>query len=210
MTESTAPQAPVGTPAIFIANHPGLDFLNSIASPTGGPLEWLGDGNALVAWLQQSQLVPNPILKGMVETTSTAELDAVAKKARALRQWFRGFVDKHRGRALSQNALKEVEPINRILRSDSRYGEIAYNPPGSFMLVDRRRWNSAESLLIPIAEALARLVAEEDFAHVKGCEGHACTLLFVDKTRRHARRWCSMAACGNRAKVAAYRKRENA
>jgi len=57
---------------------------------------------------------------------------------------------------------------------------------------------------------MSRLVTEVDFTHVKACEGHACTLLFVDKTRRRARRWCSMAVCGNRAKVAAFRNRKDA
>jgi predicted RNA-binding Zn ribbon-like protein len=60
---------------------------------------------------------------------------------------------------------------------------------------------------MPIVEALAKLVYEEDFAQVKACQGPACTLLFADHTRGHARRWCSMAICGNRAKVAAHRKR---
>ena len=44
-------------------------------------------------------------------------------------------------------------------------------------------------------------------ANVKACEGAACTLLFVDHTRSRARRWCSMAICGNRAKQAAHRRR---
>jgi len=33
-----------------------------------------------------------------------------------------------------------------------------------------RRWRSPESLLLPIGEALAQLVCEEDFADVKACE----------------------------------------
>jgi predicted RNA-binding Zn ribbon-like protein len=36
------------------------------------------------------------------------------------------------------------------------------------------------------------------------------TLLFADHTRGHARRWCSMALCGNRAKQAAHRQRQKA
>ncbi len=110
--------------------------------------------------------------------------------------------------------MKELEPINRILIRDARHTEIVpakMTPenPSPFTLLEKRNWTSSEALLIPIAEAMARLVAEEDFTHVKGCEGHACTLLFVDRTRRRARRWCSMAVCGNRAKVAAFRKREH-
>ena len=70
-----------------------------------------------------------------------------------------------------------------------------------------RRWRTPDSLLLPVGEALARLVCQEDFTHVKACEGPACTLLLVDHTRGHARRWCSMALCGNRAKQAAHRER---
>jgi predicted RNA-binding Zn ribbon-like protein len=70
-----------------------------------------------------------------------------------------------------------------------------------------RRWRSPESLLLPIGEALAKFVCEEDFSNVKACEGHHCTLIFADHTRGHRRRWCSTAVCGNRAKVAAHRQR---
>lgn len=55
---------------------------------------------------------------------------------------------------------------------------------------------------------MARLMVEEDFTQVKACEGPACTLMFADHTRGHARRWCSMSVCGNRAKVAAHRRRK--
>jgi predicted RNA-binding Zn ribbon-like protein len=54
---------------------------------------------------------------------------------------------------------------------------------------------------------MAELVCEADFAHIKTCEGAGCTLVFLDTTRDHRRRWCSMAVCGNRAKQAAHRRR---
>jgi CGNR zinc finger len=62
-----------------------------------------------------------------------------------------------------------------------------------------RRWRSPEGLLLPVGEALAKFVCEEDFSNVKAGEGPACTLMFADHTRGRARRWCSMAICGNRA-----------
>ena len=70
-----------------------------------------------------------------------------------------------------------------------------------------RPWRSPESLLLPIGEALARCVCDDDFADIKACEGPSCTLMFADRTRRRGRRWCSMAMCGNRAKQAAHRER---
>jgi len=75
---------------------------------------------------------------------------------------------------------------------------------GIYELARRR---SPESLLLPIGEVLAELVCEQDFSYVKACEGAACTLMFADRTRGRGRRWCSMSICGNRAKVAAHRKR---
>ncbi len=62
-----------------------------------------------------------------------------------------------------------------------------------------RRWESPDELLLPIAEAAADLVCSADFRLIRACEGHACTLLFLDRTKAHGRRWCSMAVCGNRA-----------
>ena len=70
-----------------------------------------------------------------------------------------------------------------------------------------REIGASGSPLLPIGEALAKFVCEEDFADVKACEGHSCTLVFADHTRRRARRWCTMAICGNRAKQAAHRSR---
>jgi len=70
-----------------------------------------------------------------------------------------------------------------------------------------RRWTSPDQLLQPIAGAIADLVCDADFRLIRVCEGSACTLMFLDRTKAHARRWCSMAVCGNRAKAAAYRAR---
>jgi predicted RNA-binding Zn ribbon-like protein len=100
--------------------------------------------------------------------------------------------------------------LNSLLERDEAFSQISRhrNSNGDRLeLRTMRRWRSPESLLLPIGEALATFVCEEDFANVKACEGHCCTLVFADHTRRRARRWCSMAVCGNRAKQAAHRGR---
>ena len=138
------------------------------------------------------------------------ELDKVADQARALREWFRGFVRKHMGRPLTPKALRELGPLNRLLERDEAFSQISRpsrSDSNRLELRTTRRWQSPEALLLPIGEALARFVCDEDFADVTACEGHSCTLVFADRTRRRARRWCSMAVCGNRAKQAAHRKR---
>ena len=42
---------------------------------------------------------------------------------------------------------------------------------------------------------------------IRECSAGDCALLFLDTSRAGQRRWCSMAACGARAKMAAYRAR---
>lgn len=198
------------SPAIFIADAPALDFLNSVATPIDSPVEWLDDGEGLLSWLLQAQLVSPPVLERIRSQSLPGELNKVADQARALREWFRGFVQKHRGRPVTPDDLKKLEPLNRLLERDESFSQITPAAGGEanvFELRVVRRWRSPEALLLPIAEILARFVCSEDFTYVKACEGPVCTLLFADHTRGHLRRWCSMALCGNRAKQAAHRDR---
>jgi predicted RNA-binding Zn ribbon-like protein len=160
--------------------------------------------------LAQAKLVPAETLAELKARAIPGELDKVADQTRALREWFRGFVRKHMGRPLTPKALIELAPLNRLLERDEVFSQISrhrYGKSDDLELRRMRRWRSPESLLLPIGEALATFVCQEDFANVKACEGHSCTLVFADHTRRRARRWCSMAICGNRAKQAAHRNR---
>ena len=197
-------------PAVFIADSLGLDFLNSIATPIDTPVDWLDSGDGLLSWLAQAKLVPADALHELKARAMPGELDKVADQARALREWFRKFVRKHMGRPLPPKALQELGPLNKLLQRDEAFRQISRHHARDgdrLELRAMRRWRSAESLLLPIAEALAKFVCEEDFARVKACEGHSCTLVFADHSRMQARRWCSMAICGNRAKQAAHRNR---
>ncbi|SEG92362.1 Conserved protein containing a Zn-ribbon-like motif, possibly RNA-binding [Actinacidiphila yanglinensis] len=200
-------------PALFLADTLGLDFLNSIATSGDERVDWIGDGEGLLAWLEQAELVAPIAVAALREQAMPGELDAVAAQARSLREEFRSFVHAHRGRPLDAAALAELAPLNRLLARDEGYLRLAVAEDGgdggapALRLRTERRWRSPESLLLPLGEALARVVGEEDFSDVKACEGPACTLLFADRTRGRVRRWCSMAICGNRAKQAAHRDR---
>jgi predicted RNA-binding Zn ribbon-like protein len=196
-------------PAMFIADSLGLDFLNSVATPVETPVDWLDDGNGLIDWLAQAKLVPMDELNALKARATPGELDKAADQARALREWFRGFVRRHAGRPLTAAALKELGPLNSLLERDETFSRIepGHDDRGALSLHRKRRWRSPEALLLPVGEAMAKFVCEEDFADVKACEGHNCTMLFADHTRRRARRWCVMAVCGNRAKQAAHRSR---
>ena len=209
-------------PPFFIADNVGLDFLNTIAVPVDTKVEWLASGEDLLAWLKQAGLVADEVLDRLRKSAVPGELDAIAAQARALRDWFKPFVYKHMGKSLEPNALRQLEPLNQLLARDEEFGQIVVRDRLSdrehdhrqhkggisrFAWRPQRRWRSPETLLLPIARSLADLVCNEDFTYLKACEGPTCTLLFIDRTRGDGRRWCSMAVCGNRAKQATHRKR---
>jgi predicted RNA-binding Zn ribbon-like protein len=132
-----------------------------------------------------------------------APLDEVARRAREFREWLRTVVTGSLGKPVRATGLA---PLNELLAADTSYPRIVA-VGGTPSLVRERRWESAEELLLPLAEAAADLICNADFRLVRACEGRGCTLLFLDRTKSHARRWCSMAVCGNRAKAAAHRAR---
>jgi predicted RNA-binding Zn ribbon-like protein len=197
-------------PAIFITDSAGLNFLNSIAIPLDVEIDWISDGDGLLKWLEQARLVPADVLDAMRRQAKPVEIDRVAAQARSLREWFRTFVREHRGKPLKAADLADLEPLNRLLGRDEGFGQLVANRRGKTTKIEfqrARRWRSPDSLLLPIGEALAKLLAEEDLSDVKACEGTICTLLFADRTRGRSRRWCSMEICGNRAKQIAHRHR---
>ncbi len=209
-------------PPIFIADHLALDFLNTLAVPVDTKVEWLASGEDLLAWLKRAALVPDEVLDAFRRNPVPGELDGIAAQARALRDWFKLFVYKHMGRPLEPAALLELEPLNQLLARDEVFGQIvasdqfaeqdggqAPEKSGNSGLAwfPQRRWQSPEALLLPIVRSLANLLCNEDFTYVRACDGPSCTLFFIDRTRGRARRWCSMAICGNRAKQAAHRNR---
>lgn len=75
-------------------------------------------------------------------------------------------------------------------------------PGGGVRLV-----GSAGALLVTLAREAVQLFGGEEASHVRQCQSPTCSLYFVDTSRKGDRRWCSMAACGNKAKVAEFRRR---
>jgi predicted RNA-binding Zn ribbon-like protein len=192
----------------FIGDHLALDFLNSIATPRDVPVEWLRDGRDLVDWLEQANVIPADVAARFRASRDRQALDGVAARAREFREWLRGFVTRHRGKPLTAGAGKALGPLNDLLAGDTTYPLV--EPAGGEPALRLRRvcrWQSPDELLHPVAEAAADLVCTVDFRLIRACEGPVCSLLFLDRTKAHGRRWCSMAVCGNRAKAAAHRAR---
>ena len=58
-----------------------------------------------------------------------------------------------------------------------------------------------------IASDLTDFIATFEPRRLRKCGADDCSLVFYDTARNATRRWCSMAACGNRHKVKRHRAR---
>ncbi|MGY2327089.1 CGNR zinc finger domain-containing protein [Pseudomonas sp. SDT2931_S440] len=179
-----------------LADHPVLDMLNTRANVDGVPFEfWQGDAD-VERWL---------VRLGWAEEGAVPvfEEGALLGAARGLREVIRVLLEQRKAGQQGDPAA-----LNAFLRKAVSHPQLAWPAPGELRLERQRKVQTAEQFLAPIAEAAATLLVEGDFGLIRTCEHPECVLWFYDRTKGHKRRWCSMALCGNRHKVAEFRKRK--
>jgi len=176
----------------FLADHPALDFINTEAIVEGHPHDFWQIDQDVEAWLQQAGLTADGL-------ALQNEPDALLQAARQLRQIIRNSVQQHKaGEAV------DIQALNAWLGEATSHLQLT-GEPGELQLRRVYAGQSVMQQLGQVAEQAAMLLTQEDFSRVRPCEHPACTLWFYDRTKAHRRRWCSMALCGNRAKVARFR-----
>ncbi|XVV15448.1 CGNR zinc finger domain-containing protein [Actinoplanes sp. CA-131856] len=90
--------------------------------------------------------------------------------------------------------------LNETLRHGHYRRRLTVNGPESVVETDTPAWHAAWQA----AEGYLRLLKENP-GRIRKCANPECRLRFYDVSKAGARRWCSMATCGNRAKYARYR-----
>ena len=204
-----APSTGSASSPVHVGDHPALDFLNTIAAPRGLPIEQIGSGRDLLRWLVGAGAIEPAEAERLLARWSRARLDKIAQEAMDLREWFRGVVARAKVAGSGALAPADVRRLNSVLARDATFQRVEpADEEGRLRVVTERIWRDPGELLVPVAAAMADLLCEGDFDLVDRCENPACTLWFYDRSKGHCRRWCSQAVCGNRAKVAAHRKRK--
>ena len=179
---------------LLVGDHPALDLLNTVAQVDGRGVDyWQSDADVL-DWMARA---------GFRAAASPARPAKLLHAARGLRETVRALVARRKaGEAI------DVDALNAWLAHARRRLELVEDDAGGYQLVARYAHDTPEQLLAPVAEAAAALLVEGDFELVRHCENPECSLWFYDRTKAHRRRWCSMALCGNRHKVATFRRRQ--
>ncbi len=164
------------------------------------PEDSLTDYSSLVYWSMNQQILA-PEQAGLLLRLAAEhpeEADSTFQRAIELREAiYRVF------EAIAQDEApqdSDLDQVNATLTQGMAQARIFHTPegfrwdwPDDTLMLDRMLW--------PVARSAAELLTSAYLDLVRECEGVGCGSLFLDTSKNHSRRWCSMESCGNRAKV---------
>jgi predicted RNA-binding Zn ribbon-like protein len=152
------------------------------------PTEELNSPDDLLRWAEKNERLPRSLIERSDHAVGL--FDAALELRETIHRCFAATVD---GRAPDETdlvtlnaALAEAPPRQRVRPEGWDIG--APEP-------------SADALLAPVLWSAADLLAGMQLRRVRRCANPQCGWLFLDNSKSGNRRWCSMSACGNRAKV---------
>jgi predicted RNA-binding Zn ribbon-like protein len=167
----------------FVGGRHALNFVGTLGKRGFGDIERLRTPDDLVRWAAES---------GLGRPSAPADLEA----ARRLREAIYGLLLASLGRAPARAA--DVAQVNEWAARPTAVPELILRS-GSFQRCGSGA--TASAVLAVVARDAIDLLTGAEAASIRDCEDPTCTLLFVDTSRGHRRRWCSMDRCGARAKM---------
>jgi predicted RNA-binding Zn ribbon-like protein len=183
-----------------------LDFANTLGWRGSAPAETLHGLPDLVKWCRDS----GALLAGAIEANGDwgdatwserhpAEATAIFHRAIAIRETlYRIF---HAAASGGEPGGKDLAELNRALKETPARSALQRIGTGFGWRVDAKRPAGAAALLAPALWSAGDLLTGAHLARVRECANGQCLWLFLDESRNGTRRWCSMSACGNRAKA---------
>jgi predicted RNA-binding Zn ribbon-like protein len=97
-------------------------------------------------------------------------------------------------------APRDIDALNQALAATPARTTLRRSREGYDWDVGARP-ATALSLLAPVLWSAGDLLTGSRLGRVRRCANPECGWLFLDDSRAGKRRWCSMSACGNRAKA---------
>jgi predicted RNA-binding Zn ribbon-like protein len=189
----------------FIGNALWLDFVNTEVIHDGVRVDLIESVDDLLSWAVKAAVLSRADADALAQRWAQP---SKARQALAQAKEFRAALRSMAERLNESRTLPSaiVDTLNEVVRHRTGYVQLV-KAKARFEERVVRQFTDLVHVMVPIAESAAALLTSGDLSLVRKCENPACILFFYDTTKNHARRWCSMGACGNREKVAAYYRR---
>jgi predicted RNA-binding Zn ribbon-like protein len=177
-----------------------LDFTNTAGEhgdPNDNHLKSYAD---LVSWSQYEGVLNEDEARNLLVEAARhpAEAEAIFQQAFALREaMYRIFSAVAAG---DQADAADLDIFNKGLSEALVHLRVVPETEG-FAWGWAGSDNDLERMLWPVVWSASELMMSDDLKYVRECGGNDCDWLFLDTSRNHSRRWCSMETCGNRAKA---------
>lgn len=186
----------------FDAGDLSLDFANTNNwHGSDHPVEMLGSYLGLVAWGKQAGLLTPEAARRLQELVQAQpnKVDHLYERAIQVREAiYRIFSRRYAGKPIPK---ADLVLLNSLVREAMTHRQLVQSGDG-FNWAWTPDMDGINLILLPVAFAAAHLLASPMISRVRECEDdRGCGYLFLDLSKNHSRRWCSMESCGNRAKA---------
>ncbi len=169
-----------------------LSFAGTVGDRGSLPVERLSSPRALGAWLRAAGLTAPEASPPLAVYRRALRLrEAIARAVAALV-------------AGARPAAEDVALLNAVAR---RWAPRPTLDPDTLALASGAGDPVQAALGRVAVDAIELLADPEQRSRLRACALDACGAVFLTPPGRRERRWCSMARCGNRAKVTAFRAR---
>jgi predicted RNA-binding Zn ribbon-like protein len=184
-----------------------LDFANTSGEhPPKPDDEFLSSYTHLIEWSVYSNVLDDAEGEHLLHLAQEhpTEAEAALHYALAVRETiYRVLAAAADGR---EPETSDMQAFNHILSKAMRFIRLSAT-------LDEYSWswaldeNDLEKMLWPVIWSASELLTSHDRPYLRGCAAEDCNWLFLDTSKNHSRRWCSMRDCGNRAKARAHYQR---
>lgn len=176
------------------------NFINTIYTPNGKLIDNFVTYEDIEDWFLESKLIDRK--KRLLQSDTVKYFSEIIAFREIIRNSFMQYLDKK----ISLDELVNV--TNNILLQNDVHPNIILNNNNYDLKFIPYNKQDCNVLLVEIAIQVVKLLTSTQFKYLKKCNNHKCSLIFLDTSKNHSRRWCSMEVCGNRSKVNKFTKRQ--
>lgn len=184
-----------------IGGHPLIDFVNTEMMRDGQLFDQLASSKDVIDWIVDVGIVEGSLTKLPLQNEPMM-LDQVRTFRRQMREMLATIIA---DRTVTDETIGN---INALLCQWQGWPRLIRVKDG-FVRQTIYDLTEAPQILGLLADTAAQFVANTDFRYVKRCGNRECVRYFLDTSRNHSRRWCSMDGCGNRMKARTFYARKS-